>query len=97
MRIGILTAPARGGEHRQPRGWNTPVIGDTVNTASRLESFDKDFLAPDPRANPCRILIGESTRGYLSDQFQTEWAGEVTLKGKEQPLSVYHVRGRVRP
>lgn len=34
------------------------VIGDTVKTASRLESFDKTIAQPNVE-NPCRILISE--------------------------------------
>jgi adenylate cyclase len=28
------------------------VMGDTVNTASRLESFDKELFPPDPEKQP---------------------------------------------
>ncbi|PYN14373.1 MAG: hypothetical protein DME06_05035 [Candidatus Rokuibacteriota bacterium] len=71
------------------------VVGDTVNTASRLESFDKDLFPPDPEKRPCRILIGERTRRCLGEEFEMEHVGDVSLKGKEQSVAVYRVIGRV--
>jgi adenylate cyclase len=67
------------------------VVGDTVNTASRLESFDKTFFAPDPEHQPARILIGEPTLARVGREFATERVGEVTLKGKEQRVKIYRV------
>jgi len=61
------------------------VIGDTVNTASRLESFDKNL---DPE-NTCRILIGETTCQCLSDQCEIIPLTSVSLKGKEQKCLIY--------
>ena len=60
------------------------MLGDTVNTASRLESFDKDLDAD----VLCRILIGESTQRLLDKRFVTEPVGGVSLNGKEQAHSV---------
>jgi adenylate cyclase len=71
------------------------VIGDTVNTASRLESFDKDFLAPDRSSSPCRIIIGEPTLRLQGAQFEAQRIGEVSLRGKDQEMSIYCVIGRV--
>jgi len=90
MRVGIYTGPlvagSLGGEERQ----EYTVLGDTVNTAARLESFDKTLDAD----NNCRILIGDPTLSYLADQFQTESVGTVHLKGKAELVSIHLVEGR---
>ena len=52
------------------------VIGDTVNMASRLESFDKSLDSE----NPCRILISGDTREHLKAQFNVESLTPGTIK-----------------
>jgi adenylate cyclase len=68
-------------------------VGDTLNTASRLESFDKDVHPPEPLVRPCRTLIGDSTHAYVADLFDTELVAEARLKGKEQLVAIYRVLG----
>ena len=93
MRIGVFTGPAVVGTMGSAERSEYVVVGDTMNTAARLESFDKSLYPPDAADRPCRILIGESTWEHLSGRFATERVGNVTLKGKEQPVGVYRVLG----
>jgi adenylate cyclase len=94
MRIGIFTGPLVAGSLGSAQRLEYTVIGDTVNTASRLEGFEKDLVAFDGLNSPCRIIIGEATLQRLGRQFATQPLGEVSLKGKDQKLTVYGVSGR---
>ena len=94
MRIGIFTGPVVAGTLGSAERSEYVVVGDTINTAARLESFDKTLFPPDPDEAPCRILIGEPTLGYVGDRFETERVGDVILKGKEHTVGVYRVIGR---
>jgi adenylate cyclase len=92
MRMGIYTGPMVAGSLGGADRLEYVVIGDTVNIASRLESFDKDLFARS-LASPCRILIGEATLSRLGQRFLTEKVGQVSLKGKEEKIHVYRVVG----
>jgi len=89
MRIGIYTGPAVAGALGSLQRMKYTTVGDTINIASRLESYDKDL----GKEALCRILIGESTLRYLGPEFRTERIGEVSLKGKEERITIYRVLG----
>ena len=65
------------------------VLGDVVNTASRLESYTSE-----DDGEPARVLIGAPTFELAGDRFETEPLGEILLKGKNAAVSVYRVRRR---
>ncbi len=91
MRVGVFTGPAVAGTLGSSERSDYVVVGDTMNTASRLETFDKELYVPDPLTHPCRILIGEPTLARVRDHFETEWVTEARLKGKSQMVAVHRV------
>jgi class 3 adenylate cyclase len=56
------------------------VFGDTINTASRMET----------NSEPMKINISESTYELIKDEFETEFRGELEVKGKGK-LKMYFV------
>jgi class 3 adenylate cyclase len=72
-------------------------LGDSVNTASRLESFDKDWTDPESRQSRCRIVISEATQQLVSGRFQTRQIGAMPLKNKAQRVILYSVTGATEP
>lgn len=57
------------------------VIGDTVNTAARLQDI----------AKPNQIVVAESCYEKVRTSFQCKPLGEVELKNKSIPLKIYEV------
>jgi adenylate cyclase len=90
VRVGIFSGPAVAGCIGSSDRLEFTMIGDTVNIAERLESFDKDYAASDA----CRILIGHSTLELLDGKFATEFVQTITLKGKAEATTIHRVLGR---
>ncbi len=57
------------------------VIGDTVNTAQRLQSV----------AKPNQVIISESAYQKVKESFNCRSVGEVNLKNKSQAVNIYEV------
>ncbi|HEY7531760.1 MAG TPA: adenylate/guanylate cyclase domain-containing protein, partial [Nitrospiraceae bacterium] len=88
MRIGIVTGDAIAGSLGSAERLKYTTVGDTVNIAARLEGFQKDRWDSMPGDSPCRILIGESTAAHLNGQVRLVPIGDLSLKGKVQPVRV---------
>lgn len=90
LRVGIYTGKAMTGVLGVENKLAYSVIGDTVNTASRLESVDKEGLMTSGERE-CRILIGAQTYKYICNHFPARHVGSVNLKGKAETTEVYNV------
>ena len=90
IRIGINSGTVVAGEIGSINKMEYTVLGDTVNTASRLESAV---------ARPGSVVIGEETRRAVGDTFDCEDLGAFSLKGKENEVEAFQVRslGRSSP
>ena len=93
MRIGICTGTVVAGCLGSSRRMKYTTIGDTVNTAARLESYDKADFRGEGVAVACRILVAGSTLQYIGKEFFLEPVGELALSGKEKAVSVFRLAG----
>ena len=86
--IGINTGPVTAGGLGTADRLSYTVIGDTVNTVQRLESFTRQLGASS-------AVIGQTTYEALQDkQFELnlEALGSFSLKGKREAVSIYRLR-----
>jgi adenylate cyclase len=81
VKLGINTGRAVAGNLGSPKRMDYTVIGDTVNTASRLESI----------AKPNQILLGETTYEEVKGKFKIREIGKKTVKGKKKEIMVFEV------
>jgi adenylate cyclase len=92
IRVGIHSGPLMVGVIGDADRWTFTMIGDTANTAARLEGYGKD----DPRlaceADHCRILISEATYHLLEGRYAVEAVGTLEMRNRG-PISVYRVLG----
>jgi class 3 adenylate cyclase len=80
VRVGLNTGPVAvglvGGAKRQ-----SVALGDTPNVAARLQSA----------AEPGSVVVGEATARQLVGRFVFESLGDVSVKGREEPVSIFRL------
>jgi adenylate cyclase len=84
MRIAINSGRALTGDIGSPKRREFTVLGDVVNTASRLESTV---------AKPDQIVISKNTLEKIGNAFQVQPLGGVKLRGRDTELEVFEVVG----
>ena len=85
MRIGLNTGPAIAGLMGSRRKLNYTVMGDTVNTASRLEGANKPYGS--------RILISAATKDAAGPTVLTRPLDYIKVKGKAEATPVFEIIG----
>ena len=80
LNSGLVVAGPVGAEHRLIY----TVHGDAVNVAARLEALNKEYGT--------HILVAESTRQLAGSDFAFTALGEVSVRGRSEPVPVYTVR-----
>ncbi|MGA1195245.1 MAG: adenylate/guanylate cyclase domain-containing protein [Candidatus Latescibacterota bacterium] len=83
IRIGLHTGIAMVGNIGSNERLNYTAIGDSVNVSSRLEQLNKEHNT--------QILISATTAERLSNEFQTRFIENSTVKGKTRSIGVYEL------
>ena len=90
LRIGIATGTAIAGNLGSDQRMKYTTVGDVVNTAARLESFNKDSFR-DEQGSAFRILISESVYHHLEPEYQITSLGRCELRGKNRAITIYRI------
>jgi adenylate cyclase len=86
VRVGINSGLAVVGNVGTEKRVDYTVLGSSVNIASRLESGV---------AKPGQVVISQNTMDRIMGSFETQSLGEFALKGLQQKMPVFEVRGTV--
>lgn len=81
MGVGLSTGPVMSGTVGSERRLEYAAVGDTTNTAARLEAMTKDAGVP--------ILIADSTKQALRDPEGLRSFGEVEVRGRQAKLTAW--------
>jgi adenylate cyclase len=83
LQIGISHGRIRSGAYGHPMRRTFTCLGDAVNLSARLMS----------QAPPGHAYISEEVHGALSERVECQLVGDVTVKGKAEPVRVLSIVG----
>ncbi|MBT3387392.1 MAG: HAMP domain-containing protein [Desulfobacula sp.] len=79
--IGIHSGAVLAGNIGSTERMSYSLVGDTVNSASRIEGLTKDY--------GCDIILSQTTYNLLTGYYKTQQLAPVRVKGKEDELIIY--------
>ncbi len=85
MGVAVHTGEVFAGNVGSPRRKKYTVLGDTVNTAARIEGLNRDLST--------KILISGEAFAAVKDRVVVQDRGAVTVKGRAQPVEVFELLG----
>jgi len=83
MGIAVNTGTAFAGTLGAPRKKKYAVLGDTVNTTSRMEGLNRDLGTG--------ILISGAALAALKDRVVVRGRGSVPVKGRREPVDIFEL------
>jgi adenylate cyclase len=85
MGVAVHTGEVFAGNVGSPKRKKYSVMGDTVNTTSRIEGLNRELSTA--------ILISGATLAAVKDRVVVQDRGAVTVKGRTQPVELFELLG----
>ncbi|MBI3031143.1 MAG: adenylate/guanylate cyclase domain-containing protein, partial [Candidatus Rokubacteria bacterium] len=89
MGVAVHTGQVFAGNVGSPRRKKYAVMGDTVNTASRIEGLNRELSTA--------ILISGATLAVVKERVLVKDRGAIPVKGRTQPVEVFELVGLSEP
>ncbi|OKH17403.1 CHASE2 domain-containing protein [[Limnothrix rosea] IAM M-220] len=91
IHTGKVVAGTVGGQERL----SYSVVGDTVNTSSRLESLNKTISKKGDY--PFNIILSQATFQLIQNHYTTKSLGNMAIRGRDKAMQLYTVVGGQNP